>query len=91
MRTTLDLPDNLFRQAKAKAAVEGTTLKELLTRYVELGLRQPVGSPAPAAQRSELPVIKRRGRGIVPALTPELQAQIETEEDLAKLARSFRR
>ena len=37
MRTTLDLPDDLFRQVKAKAALEGATLKAMFTRYVESG------------------------------------------------------
>lgn len=37
MRTTLDLPDELFRQLKARAALLGTSVKELLTSYVESG------------------------------------------------------
>jgi Ribbon-helix-helix protein, copG family len=32
MRTTLDLPDALLRQLKAKAALEGTSLKALMRR-----------------------------------------------------------
>lgn len=35
MRTTIDLPDLLFREAKAKAAREGTSLKEFFTQAVE--------------------------------------------------------
>jgi len=40
MRTTIDLPDDLFRQAKARAALSGIKLKDLIARYVErmLGL-----------------------------------------------------
>ena len=41
MRTTLDLPDSLFRQLKSKAALEGVTLKDLLNRLIERGLRAP--------------------------------------------------
>ena len=41
MRTTLDLPDALLRQLKAKAALEGTTLKALMRSVVERGLRAP--------------------------------------------------
>lgn len=59
VRTTLDLPDALLRQLKAKAALEGTTLKELMRTLVERGLRAPVdpnrkSSPASAG----LPSIK---------------------------------
>jgi hypothetical protein len=89
MRTTLDLPDEVFRQVKAKAAAEGITLKELLTRYVESGLRQPL-VPAGPRRRSKLPVIKRRGRAIA-NVTPELQAKLDEESDLAKFGRSFGR
>ena len=35
MRTTLDLPDELFRQLKATAAQRGTSLKALLRQAVE--------------------------------------------------------
>ena len=91
MRTTLDLPDELFRQVKAKAALDGTKLKELLARYVEAGLRQAAPSAAPSRKRSRLPVIKAKGKWTIPNLTPELQAKLEGEEDLAKLRRSFGR
>lgn len=91
MRTTLDLPDDLFRQVKAKAALDGTKLKDLLTHYVESGLRQSVQPASQLPQRSRLPVIKARGKRAIPNLTSELQAKLEEEEDLAKLRRSFGR
>ena len=91
MRTTLDLPDELFRQVKAKAALKGTTIKELLTRYVETGLRQPDLPSHVEGKRSKLPVIKRRSRTGIPSVTSELQARLDEEEDRAKLHRSFRR
>lgn len=87
----MDLPDDLFRQVKAKAALEGATLKTLLTRYVESGVRQPGRLAGECARRSRLPVLPRRGKGVIPNLTPELQARLEEEEDLAKLRRSFGR
>ena len=91
MRTTLDLPDELLRQVKARAAVKGTTIKTLLTRYIENGLRQPEKPFAVGGKRSKLPVIKRRGKSAIPNLTPELQARLEESEDHGKLRRSFGR
>ncbi len=86
MRTTLDLPDELFRQVKAKAALEGAKLKELLRRYVENGLRQPLQpSSSDSSKRSKLPIIKRRGKRRVPNLTARRQAELQEEEDLAKV------
>jgi len=49
MRTTLDLPDGLFRKAKLQAVHEGIALKEVVTRALERGL---AAGKAPAnAQR----------------------------------------
>ena len=91
MRTTLDLPDQLFRQVKAKAALEGATLKDLLKRYIESGLRQPTPLSGGVALRSRLPVVPKAGNATVPNLTPARQDKVEQEEDLAKLRRSFGR
>ena len=88
MRTTLDLPDEIFRQLKARAALLGTTVKELLTSYVEHGLRQ---SSRPAARRrSALPVIPR-GRKVVANVTASAMTRMDDEEDRVKLRRSFGR
>lgn len=38
MRTTLDLPDSLFKKAKLQAVHEGVALKEIVTRALERGL-----------------------------------------------------
>ena len=53
MRITFELPDPLFASLKARAALEGTTLKQLLRSFVEQGLeasdRQAAGRPRRAA------------------------------------------
>ena len=41
MRITLDLPEDLLRQLKAKAALEGATIKALMRGLVERGLQVP--------------------------------------------------
>lgn len=91
MRTTLDLPDNLFRQAETKAALEGATLQDILTRYIESGLREPTRLSGQTGGRSALPVMRKHGQGVIPSLTPQIQARLEEEEDLAKHHRSFGR
>jgi hypothetical protein len=35
MRTTVDIPDPLYRELKSKAALEGRSVKELILRGVE--------------------------------------------------------
>jgi hypothetical protein len=50
MKTSLDFPDPLFRQLKAQAALQGSSLKNLVVSFVERGLRETQAAPAPAAQ-----------------------------------------
>ena len=38
MRTTIDLPEDLFREAKTRAVQQGTTLKNLMTQFIQSGL-----------------------------------------------------
>jgi predicted DNA binding CopG/RHH family protein len=41
MKTTIDLPDPLFRRVKATAAVNGLSLKSFITQAVEQSLNTP--------------------------------------------------
>ena len=41
MRTTIDIPDALFRRAKATAAARGLTLKQFIVNAVEHEISQP--------------------------------------------------
>lgn len=81
MRTTIDLPDELFRQAKAKAAIGGMKLKELITLYVEQGLKGSSPGSLSKRQRSELPVARKATGRTIPALTNlEIQRLLDEEE-----------
>ncbi len=46
MKTTVEIPDPLFRQAKTAAAARGQSLKEFLTEAVEDRLQRGAGSAA---------------------------------------------
>jgi Arc/MetJ family transcription regulator len=82
MRTTIDLPDELFRQAKARAALDGMRLKDLITRFVEQGLRGGALSAAPVRRRrSELPLARAATGRTLPDLTnAEIHRILEDEE-----------
>ena len=41
MRTTIDIPDELFRAVKAKAALEGRTLKAMMLEGLQLVVQKP--------------------------------------------------
>lgn len=60
MRTTVDIPDSLYRQLKSKAANEGTSVKELVLRGVEseLGVRKKK-----SGKRVKLPIVNSKRPG----------------------------
>ena len=81
MRTTIDLPDDLFRQAKARAALDGIKLKELITRLVAVGLQQRHLAPRHTT-RSPLPALPRSGRVIQAPSARELNRLLDEEESV---------
>jgi hypothetical protein len=63
MRTTVDLPDALFRRTKALAALRGSSFKDLILRAVEREVSgQDPALAGPAARQVKLPLIRLRGR-----------------------------
>ena len=58
MRTTIDLPDPLYRQLKAHAALRGLPMKDVVLAFVERGLRAPAEAAEPEVPPwHELPTI----------------------------------
>jgi len=55
MKTTLDIPDPLFRQAKARAALRGVSLRQFVSEALEEKITAPdsgrVGSVEPPWMR----------------------------------------
>ena len=76
------MPDPLFREVKIRAAEKGVSLKELLTSYVEKGLREPEAEAHPV--RSPLPTpLPSRGEPI-PSLTNAEIDDLFLKEDLER-------
>jgi len=88
MRTTLDLPDDLYRMLKARAGLTGVTLRQLVQRLIEQGLRSSTGDEVSAGRRGPPPVIIPP-RGVpIPAVSRAELARMEEEGDETKHARS---
>ncbi len=83
MRTTIDIPDALFRKVKASAALEGKSLKDWLLRAVreELGESNDVGKTV----RIRLPIVKSKELSY--SVSAKDVAEILDEEDREILAR----
>ena len=79
MRTTVDLPDSLFRKAKAIASLKGLTLKQFITGAIE---RELSADNVPLKQhRITLPLIPSKSPGSV-VLSGEMISRILDQEDV---------
>ncbi len=83
MRTTIDIPDVLFRKLKAKAALRGETLKECLLRAVRAELRADVTS-GEGKRQVTLPIVASKEKSY--DISPDRVAEILEEEDRELLA-----
>ena len=72
MRTTVDLPDELLRQARSRAADEGTTLTALLAD----GLRLRLAGTTPAREQQRPLPVSHVGGGMQPWIDPASNASL---------------
>lgn len=62
MRTTVDLPDSLFRQVKAASALRGLTLKAFINQALQRELLLQADS-RPPSKRVRLPLVTSSSPG----------------------------
>ena len=60
MRTTVDIPDPVYRRLKVRAAREGRSVKELLLRGAEHVLKSPERK---TGRRVTLPIVRSKHPG----------------------------
>jgi predicted component of type VI protein secretion system len=72
MKTTVEVSDDLYRRAKAEAALRGRRLKDL----VEEGLRLVLESPR-ENRRQSLAALMKGARGVVDSGVPDLASNRE--------------
>jgi hypothetical protein len=84
MKTTVEVPDHLYRRAKAEAALRGRKLKDL----IEEGLRLVLQAPRNARRRPGLAGLMKRARGTIDSGVPDLASN---PDRLAGFGRDGRR
>jgi hypothetical protein len=52
MKTTIDMPDELFRKAKAVAALRGQSMKDFITQLLARELEAPIKPTANARKKA---------------------------------------
>lgn len=80
MKTTVEIPDELFRQAKSRAALEGRALKDLIIEGLEYAVARPAA--ARPLRKARFPIIKsaRKGRKITDEMVSKAVEQMQEEE-----------
>ncbi len=86
MKTTVEISDELYRQAKAEAALRGRKLREL----VEEGLRLVIQSPRNRPTRPTLSELMKNACGVVDSGLPDLASSPKHLADFGRHARRHR-
>ena len=88
MKTTLEIPDELYRAVKAKAALEG----QRVTDVVIQGLQLVLGQAQAVGKRGEFPIIKSAIRGKKTTLGDLKRAEEKMDQDeVQKITKHLRR
>ncbi|MBV8414591.1 MAG: hypothetical protein JO251_05205 [Verrucomicrobia bacterium] len=74
MRTTVDLPDPLFKRVKAEAALRGMKLRDFIARSLEQALSG--GLPEAESRQVKLPLVKGDGKRKIDPTREELDASL---------------
>ena len=69
MKTTVELSDELFRRAKAEAALRGRKFKDLVEEGLRLVLEAP---PGERVRRPSLEELMKGAQGVVDSGVPDL-------------------
>ena len=85
MRTTVELPDELFRRAKARAALQGCSLKDLVADGLRLLLQTPSARSRIPSRRTQFPIIKPKdpARRLTSEMVVVAEEQLLEEEAAA--------
>jgi len=78
MRTSIDLPDELFRHAKALSSLRGITLKALITRALEHELESATVTIRP--RRVSFPIVPSPRPGWAQVTTDRIAKIMEAED-----------
>jgi len=83
MKTTIELPDELYRKAKASAALNGRKLKDL----VEEGLRLVLEAPRKGRRKRSLADLMAGARGVIDSGVSDLGSNPRHLKDFGRNGR----
>jgi hypothetical protein len=83
MKTTLDLPDDLVREMKLRAVMQGRTLRDLATEFMLIGLGLPPVVPRAVLPQASLVQLNARGLPVVQGHANASARRMSTQELLS--------
>jgi len=86
MKTTVELSEELFRRAKAEAALRGRKFKDLVAE----GLRLVLATPRGERGRPDLEELMKPARGVVESGVPDLASNPKHLQGFGRGARRRR-
>jgi hypothetical protein len=75
MRTTIDLPDNVFHRLKVHSANQGISLKKYVTRVIERDLEQ--SGKKSIKKHTEFPLVHSKHPGTIQLNSEKIAAILE--------------
>lgn len=91
MRTTVDVPDDVFRKAREQAERQGLEVEHFISKaIIKAVTSESSASGPPSHGRVGLPLIKSKGKGPL-KVDDDIRGSVETQEDFARHAASLRR
>lgn len=86
MKTTVELPDELYRRVKAEAALSGRKVKDL----VEAGLKLLLDRAPPPRRRRTMTELLKGAKGVVDSGIPDLATNPKHMEGFGRDGRRHR-
>jgi hypothetical protein len=86
MKTTVEVPDDLYRRAKAEAALRGRKLKDL----IEEGLRLVLEAPRKSRRQPSFAGLMKRARGTIDSGVSDLASNRDHLVDFGRDDRRHR-
>jgi len=85
MKATLDIPDALFKKVKAKAAMEGLKIKDLVSSALAAYLTEPRIRQLGEPKACPFPLVRGEGGPLLKQMSKGINARLEEDFDLLVL------
>ncbi|MDB6030759.1 MAG: hypothetical protein JWM16_1097 [Verrucomicrobiales bacterium] len=91
LKTTLEIPDGLFKELKAEAAMQGLKMKDVVAAALRSYLTQLPMHPKRGLPKCPFPLVRGPNGPLLKEMNNKTIAKLEEGEDLERCRSSLRR